>query len=46
MGLFEEYKNHTDKDVRERANNWGVPRQLCQSGAQMLVSQQWKHTLR
>jgi hypothetical protein len=24
MGLFEEYKNHTDKAVRERANNWGV----------------------
>ena len=24
MGLFEEYKNHTDKDVRERANNWGA----------------------
>ena len=24
MGLFEEYKNHPDKDVRERANNWGA----------------------
>ena len=24
MGLFDEYKNHPDKDVRERANNWGV----------------------
>ena len=24
MGLFEEYKNHPNKDVRERANNWGV----------------------
>ena len=24
MGLFEEYKNHPDKDVRERANNWSV----------------------
>ena len=24
MGLFEEYKNHPDKDVRDRANNWGV----------------------
>ena len=24
MGLFEEYKNHTDKDVRERANNLGA----------------------
>lgn len=24
MELFEEYKNHTDKDVRERANNWGA----------------------
>ena len=24
MGLFEEYKNHLDKDVRERANNWGA----------------------
>ena len=24
MGLFEEYKNYPDKDVRERANNWGV----------------------
>ena len=24
MGLFEEYKNHPDKAVRERANNWGV----------------------
>ena len=24
MGLFEEYKNHPDKDVRERASNWGV----------------------
>ena len=22
MGLFEEYKNHPDRDVRERANNW------------------------
>ena len=22
MGLFEEYKNHPDKAVRERANNW------------------------
>ena len=24
MGLFEEYKNHPDRDVRERANNWGA----------------------
>ena len=24
MGLFEEYKNHPDKDVRGRANNWGA----------------------
>ena len=24
MGLFEEYRNHPDKDVRDRANNWGV----------------------
>ena len=24
MGLFEEYKNHPDKDVRERASNWGA----------------------
>lgn len=24
MGLFEEYKNHPDKAVRERANNWGA----------------------
>ena len=24
MGLFNEYKNHPDKAVRERANNWGT----------------------
>ena len=24
MGLFEEYKKHPDKDVRERANNWSA----------------------
>ena len=24
MELFEEYKNHPDKAVRERANNWGA----------------------
>ena len=24
MGLFDEYKNHPDKDVRERANNWSA----------------------
>ena len=24
MGLFEEYKNHPDKDGRQRANNWGA----------------------
>ena len=24
MGLFEEYKNHPDRDVRERANNWSA----------------------
>ena len=24
MGLFEEYKNHPDKAVRERANNWSA----------------------
>ena len=24
MGLFEEYKNHPDKDVRDRANNWSA----------------------
>ena len=24
MGFFEEYKNHPDKAVRERANNWGT----------------------
>ena len=24
MGLFEGYKNHPDKDVRDRANNWGA----------------------
>ena len=24
MGLFVEYKNHSDKAVRERANNWGA----------------------
>ncbi len=24
MGLFEEDKNHPDKDVRDRANNWGA----------------------
>ena len=23
MGLFNEYKNHPDKAVRERVNNWG-----------------------
>ena len=24
MGLFEEYKNHPDRAVRERVNNWGA----------------------
>ena len=24
MGLFEVYKNHPDKDVRERVNNWSA----------------------
>ena len=24
MGLFNEYKNHPDKAVRERANNWSA----------------------
>ena len=24
MGLFDEYKKHPNKDVRERANNWGA----------------------
>ena len=24
MGLVEEYKNHPDKAIRERANNWGA----------------------
>lgn len=24
MGLFEEYKNHPDRDVRERANTWSA----------------------
>ena len=24
MGLFEEYKDHPDKAVRDRANNWGA----------------------
>lgn len=24
MGLFDEYKNHPDKAVRERANNWSA----------------------
>ena len=24
MGLFEEYKNHPDKAVRERTNNWSA----------------------
>lgn len=24
MGLFEEYKNHPDRDVRERTNTWGA----------------------
>ena len=24
MGLFEEYKNHPDKAVRERVNNWSA----------------------
>lgn len=24
MELFDEYKNHPDKAVRERANNWGT----------------------
>ena len=24
MGLFEEYKNHPDKAVRERAGNWST----------------------
>ena len=24
MALFEEYKNHPDKSVRERANNWAI----------------------
>ncbi|MBR3919621.1 MAG: antitoxin VbhA family protein [Clostridia bacterium] len=24
MGLFDEYNNHPDKAVRERANNWGA----------------------
>ena len=24
MALFEEYKNHPDKFVKERANNWAV----------------------
>ena len=24
MALFEEYKNHPDKFVRERANNWAI----------------------
>ena len=24
MALFEEYKNHLDKFVKERANNWAI----------------------
>ena len=24
MGLFDEYKNHPNKDVRDRVNNWGA----------------------
>ena len=24
MKFFEDYKNHPDKDVRDRANNWGA----------------------
>lgn len=24
MALFEEYKNHPDKFVKERANNWAI----------------------
>ena len=24
MVLFEEYKNHPDESVRERANNWAI----------------------
>ena len=24
MALFEEYKNHPDSFVRERANNWAI----------------------
>jgi hypothetical protein len=24
MALFEEYKNHPDESVRERANNWAI----------------------
>ena len=24
MGLFEEYKNNPDPNVRERANNWAI----------------------
>ena len=24
MALFEEYKNHPDQIVRERANNWAI----------------------
>ena len=24
MGLFDECKGYSDKDVRERANNWGA----------------------
>lgn len=24
MALFEEYKNHPDQFVRERANNWAI----------------------
>ena len=24
MGVFEEYKDHPDKAVRDRANNWGA----------------------
>jgi len=24
MALFEEYKNHPDKSIRERTNNWAI----------------------
>jgi hypothetical protein len=33
MALFEEYKNHQDESIRERANNWAIAIRLqCVDG--------------